>query len=535
MSDALTTAQKIQAGVYDLDIIADVLVIGGSLSGIWSALKARELGATVVLVEKGSTGRAGVIAAAGGGGGYIIPGNEEQRAGMLAERHREAFGLDDQAFLEKVYHQSFRCFDRIQEWGYQFKRFGGFNIDTMVFLRRRLKKVGVQLLDHSPALELLRDADGNIAGAAGVQRQLKKTYRVKAGAVILATGGTAFFSGAAGTNGNAGDGYLMAAEAGASLIGMEFNSSYALAPANSTLTKGGMYFQGHSFNEEGERLDPEIPAWFSIPNVVDTILRGGTPYFVLDKIPEEKWDGAYQQTPNFYHYFQRQNINPFNFLWPVTVVMEGSVRGSGGLAINDDCSTNIPGLYAVGDVADKSRLVGAFLAEAGPCLAWCVASGEWAGEKAAAFAKQFAAQAERDVIALGQAGLRPHQTVTEPVNPREVIKQVQDEILPLEKNFYRREAVMQDSVNLLDNLWNESRERLVGKDARSTLKAREAAFLAATGRWIYRAALARKESRGLHRHADYPALDPNQCHHLRVSGLDEICVEPTTVPHPLPV
>ncbi len=74
MSDALTTAQKIQAGVYDLDITADVLVIGGSLSGIWTALKARELGATVVLVEKGSTGSAGVIAAAGGG--YIIPGNE---------------------------------------------------------------------------------------------------------------------------------------------------------------------------------------------------------------------------------------------------------------------------------------------------------------------------------------------------------------------------------------------------------------------------------------------------------------------------
>lgn len=535
MSDALTTAQKVQEGLYDLDITADVLVIGGSLSGIWSAIKARELGAKVVLVEKGSTGSAGVIAAAGGGGGYIIPGDEEHRAGMLGERHKEAFGLDDQTFLEKVYHQSFRCFERIQEWGYYSRRFGAFNIDTMAFLRRRLKKVGVQLLDHSPALELLRDAEGNIAGAAGVQRQLEKTYRVKAGAVILATGGTAFFSGAAGTNGNAGDGYLMAAEAGATLIGMEFNSSYALAPANSTLTKGGMYFQGHSFNEEGVRLDPEIPAWFSIPNVVDTLLRGGTPYFVLDKVPEDKWEGAYKQTPNFYHYFQRQDVNPFNTLWPVTVVMEGSVRGSGGLAINEDCSTNIPGLYAVGDVADKSRLVGAFLAGAGPCIAWCVASGEWAGESAAGFAKQFNGKAEREFTPLGQVGLRPRNAVNEEVNPREVIKQVQDEILPLEKNFYRREAVMQESVKVLDKVWEESRERLMGKDARSTLKAREAAFLAATGRWIYRAALERKESRGLHRHADYPALNPNLSHHLRVSGLDEIRVEPTSVPQPLSV
>lgn len=518
-----TTAQRVREQHYDLDIDADVLVIGGSLSGVWAALAAAAQGARVVLAEKGTTGSAGVVAAASGGGSYIIPGDEQQRQGVLDERRKEAGGLDDPEFLERVYQQSYICFQRMAEWGYHAQRFGGFGPDSMAFLRRRLKKAGVRLLDHSPALELLRDEEGQVAGACGVQRQLERTWRVRAGAVILATGGTAFLSGAQGTNGNTGDGYVMALEAGASLIGMEFASSYALAPLNGSSTKGGMYFQGHAYDQQGQRLDPHLPAWFSIPQVADTLLSGGQPFYVLDKVDEAKRQGSFKGVPNFYHYFQRQEVNPFASLWPVTLMLEGSVRGSGGLAVNDDCSTEVPGLYAVGDLADKSRLVGAFLGGAGPCIAWCVVSGEWAGAGAAAFARRLGqAQGRRVLQPLGQVGLRPTAGGAPELRARDVIAQVQAEVCPLEKNFYRREAGMRASLQVLDRLWQHSAQGLVGEDARSVLKAREAAFLVATGRWIYSAAIERRESRGLHRHADYPQTDPAQCHHLRVRGLERI-------------
>jgi succinate dehydrogenase/fumarate reductase flavoprotein subunit len=44
----------------------------------------------------------------------------------------------------------------------------------------------------------------------------------------------------------------------------------------------------------------------------------------------------------------------------------------------------------------------------------------------------------------------------------------------------------------------------------------------ATSRWMYRSALARTESRGMHKREDHPRLDDAQHHHLVSSGLDEI-------------
>ncbi|MEI2397708.1 pyridine nucleotide-disulfide oxidoreductase, partial [Paenibacillus phytohabitans] len=63
------------------------------------------------------------------------------------------------------------------------------------------------------------------------------------------------------------------------------------------------------------------------------------------------------------------------------------------------------------------------------------------------------------------------------------------------------------------------------------VQSREAAAMLNVGRWIYTAALARKESRGLQRLAEYPALDPRQTHRLILSGIDTIGIRTESVPH----
>jgi succinate dehydrogenase/fumarate reductase flavoprotein subunit len=127
---------------------------------------------------------------------------------------------------------------------------------------------------------------------------------------------------------------------------------------------------------------------------------------------------------------------------------------------------------------------------------------------------------------LGQAGLRP-QGAKRDVAAGDILKAVQDEILPLEKNVFRHGATMTASMTQLDAAWGRASGALAGSgDARSAVQAREAAGMAAASRWIYTAALAREETRGLHRRRDYPDTKPELRRNLLVRGLSDITVTP---------
>jgi succinate dehydrogenase/fumarate reductase flavoprotein subunit len=103
--------------------------------------------------------------------------------------------------------------------------------------RTRVQRLGIRILDHTPALELLVDTDRVVAGARVLDRPSGQELRIAAGAVVLAAGGCAFQSKTLGCDVNTGDGALLAVEAGAELSGMEFSSVYAIAPAGTSLTR----------------------------------------------------------------------------------------------------------------------------------------------------------------------------------------------------------------------------------------------------------------------------------------------------------
>ncbi|MCT8003158.1 FAD-binding protein [Sphingomonas sanguinis] len=513
---------------------ADVLVIGGSLAGAWAALTARKAGAEVVIVDKGWIGTAGIVAAATGGGYFLLPDDPEQRARTIRIRHDQADGLDDLAFCEKVYEQSYRCYRALEDWGFRFDRMGGFRgPDSMLFLRRLLRKAGVHILDHSPALELLADATGAIAGAAGVPRKTGVSWRVRAAAVILATGGNAFRSGAMGTGGSTGDGYLFAAEAGASAVGMEFSGHYAFVAEGSSCTKGGMYhLYGQIFDEDGVKLDPQ-PGWAAVPAAGQAMLAGKRVYAQID-VPAGSEPSVRGMMPNFFAYFERNGVEALNARWPVGLLYEGTVRAAGGLEVDDEGATGVHGLFAVGDVADKTRLTGAQMSGAGAAIAWCVASGQWAGAGAARFARELgSAHAARPAQGIGGVGVRATKNWNghEALLPSQVEQVVRDEILPLEKTLYRSGKAITASLAALDPLWSDAARCLArGTSGRDAMRAREAAAMTLTARWIYRSADQRKETRGLHRRSDYPQTDPAQRRNLRVSGLEKVMVQPRVSP-----
>lgn len=509
----------------DTDIEADVLVIGGSLSGAWAALSAAAAGAEVVIVDKGWIGTAGIVAAATGGGYFLLPDDPEQRHKTIRIRHDQADGLDDLGFCERVYEQSYKSYLKLAEWGFRAGRMGAFRgPDSMVFLRRQLQKIGVRILDHSPALELL-SSDGVIAGAAGIHRKTGKSWSVRSGAVVLATGGNAFRSGAIGTGGSTGDGYLFAAEAGVGSVGMEFSGHYAFVAENSSCTKGGMYhLYGQIFDEDGVKLDPE-PGWAAVPAAGRAMMAGKQVFAQIDIEPRFE-ASARRMMPNFLAYFERNEIEPFNNRWRVGLVLEGTVRAAGGLEVDESCATSAPGLFAVGDLTDKTKLTGAQMSGAGAAIAWCVTSGEWAGAAAARFARDIGhAHAGRRASPLGMAGIRPSHSAGGFTGQPMLETAIRDEVLPLEKNLYRDDATLVTSLGSLDETWSAIRGELTGS-GRDAMRARETAALGLTARWMYRAARGRTETRGLHRRTDHPNLDPTQQRNLRVGGVDSVEIVP---------
>lgn len=515
---------SVSASGGDLSLSADVLVVGGSLAGAWAALSAAEAGARVILAEKGWVGTAGVVASATCGGYYLLPQDAEQRKRMIFFRHADADDLDDPRFIEGVYDDSYRACLKIEEWGFRMQPFGRFRgPDSMAFLRSRLKQAGVRVLDHSPALELLRGENGHVMGARGIHRRTGAGWEVRSHAVILATGGTAFRSGAMGTHGLTGDGYLIAAEAGAELSGMEYSGHYALAPMGSSCTKGGMYFLGHVTDETGQQLGTR-PSWGAVPFVARELMENRPVFAMLDRAPAPDWERHRIGSPNFYEYFSRRHINPFTERWPVELLYEGTVRATGGLVVDDECQTTVPGLYAVGDVTDRTRLTGGQLSGAGAAIAWCVASGSRAGRAAAH--RRHGHALDGCVVGLGRTGLTGTEPKTRVLAHDRVLRGVQSEILPLEKNFIRTEATLARSIVALDRLWHAAAASDPVEDTpRDILKFRESTAMLLAARYILQAARARRETRGMHRRADYPDIDPAQRHRLIVSGTHAVNVE----------
>ncbi|MBD1843450.1 FAD-binding protein [Cyanobacteria bacterium FACHB-63] len=516
-----------------LQLETDVLVIGGGLSGTWVAWGAAAQGAKVILVDKGYCGTSGSSAPAGNGVWYVPPDPELREKAMAS---REALGgyLADRQWMQRVLDQTFENINLVAEWGYPFpidengnsQRQSIQGPEYMRLMRKQIRRAGVEILDHSPALELLIDSEGRVAGATGVQRQTGEHWIIKAGAVVIATGGCAFLSKALGCNVLTGDGYLMAAEAGAELSGMEFSNAYGLAPAFSSVTKGGFYSWANFYYEDGTPI--EGAGSHRGRGIIAKTLIQQPVYARLDQegITEEVKAWMRRAQPNFFLPFNRLGINPFTDLFPITLRLEGTVRGTGGLRIVDTtCATSVPGLYASGDAATRELVCGGFTGGGSHNAAWAISSGRWAGEAAAVYARSLGDRIhQRSTRGLGEAGLRGEG---QQISPDDVIAATQAEVFPYDRNFFRTGTVLSDSLDRLDSLWKEIRNSV--PQASNLLRSREAASMVATARWMYNSGLARTESRGMHKRSDYLETDPNQQHYLISSGLDQVWVKPAGV------
>jgi succinate dehydrogenase/fumarate reductase flavoprotein subunit len=525
MTIKIGRAERVPAPSGSVEYDADVLVLGGGPAGTWAAVSAAERGARVVLADKGFCGTSGATAAAGTGVWYVDP-DPALREAAMAGREKMGGYLQDRRWTARVLDRTYRESNRLAEWGYPYpaddlgkpQRNSLQGPEYMRLMRKRTKQAGVTILDQSPALELLVDEDGAVAGASGLRRQKHDRWTVRAKAVVIATGGCAFLSKTLGSNVLTGDGYLMAAEAGAEFSSMEFSNPYAISPAFGSVTKTLFYGWG-TFTYEDGSVVPGAASKGGRSAIARALLQGPV-YARLDKADDDVQRNMRASQPNFFLPFDRTGIDPFKDRFPVTLRLEGTVRGTGGLRILDDsCATSVPGLYAAGDTATRELICGGFTGGGSHNAAWAMSSGSWAGQGAAEYAGHLRSVARRKLTSAGTVAFRSRPRRA--FDPAAATQAVQAEVFPYELNYFREASRLDGALTRLDAAWQEISEAdAANRD--DILRAREGAAMLATARWMYRSALARQESRGMHRRDDFPDQDDRQRHYLTTGGLDEV-------------
>ena len=535
-------------GSETLELDTDVLVIGGGPAAVWAALTARADGARVLLVDKGFCGSSGVAAAATAGHWWVPPHKRDE---AISERDATGGNLSERSWMERVLEETWRRWPEVGgTHGYPGGAFlgirspareGAMLLQGPIYLRemrRRVAHSGVRILDHSPALELLVDADGAVCGAAGVQRQKDRPWRAAAGAVILATGGCCWRSGALGSNVDTGDGYLMAAEVGASLSGMEFSNYYGIVPVGGSMDKNGFYGAATFTDADGNVLASGFTTTAGVGGARTWLLEAalhGPVYAIFDLAPPEARPNMRAQMPNFFMAFDRHGIDPFTEAFEIEYILEGTTRGTGGLRVVDDtCWTGIEGLWAAGDAVSREAIVGASSGAGAPNAAFTIGSGTWSGRAAAAHARSVHSElSPARSLPAGRVGLRPTGSSLPGGAWREFSKATQDEILPPAKNGFRSDGQLSRSLSNLDDLWAVAADGLRGSVGREQVWARETASMIASARWAYAAASRRTESRGMHRRRDFPEPDPGLRQRLVVSGTDRIAVDIVPIADPV--
>lgn len=204
-----------QSPVYQKEISlnasikADVLIIGGGGAGAAAALVAKESGADVVIATKLRFGDSNTVMAEGGM--QAAAGKEDSPIIHFKDTMRGGQFKNDPLLLKTLVEEGPEAaqwllnlgvsFDRDEEGNLKLKSGGGTSrsrlltckdytgLELMRTLKDAVLNEGIQILEFSPAVELLSDSQGVCTGAILKNLDTQQWITVQAKTVILTTGG----------------------------------------------------------------------------------------------------------------------------------------------------------------------------------------------------------------------------------------------------------------------------------------------------------------------------------------------------------
>ena len=495
------------------EITVDVLVAGGGVGGLMAAYSAQQCGANVMLLgaSAGASNRISVMNTAleyderdtppalfddmFKAGGYL--NNSNLLANVTSRVGPETTQL---ASLGVPFVRQDGRFARRQAAGSSFPRgvytLGMVGVDISQQLRSAMLSAprAVNILDGAIVVDLYTN-DGAVSGALVYDSKKMRWLGVRAGAVVLATGGAGqLFSRTTNPRGSAGTGYALALEAGCELVDMEFVSFEPFitwAPGTkghdlpTTVLKEGAKVR-NGLGEEFIDASASPAKDVICRAMVNEVREGrGTPSGAVYYDLRGMEPSAIERYPQIQQALKalrnKSGDRPLEL-----EVMPAQHYLMGGIKIDQYGAAKVAGLFAVGEVAGGThgahRLAGAGGTEV-------VALGAIVGEQSASFAKQ-----RRDRPELPVAQPRP-QLLGANLSPR--AKGLLDQIRVAMDGcgILRNASELSQAVKALTDILDESR---ADADLAYVARAALVALVVATGSWR------RQESRGDHFREDFP-------------------------------
>lgn len=182
-------------------------------------------------------------------------------------------------------------------------------------------------------------------------------------------------------------------------------------------------------------------------------------------------------------------------------------KSEGLVPINDQCESNIPGLYAAGD-ALGSYMAGAIYTQIGSSLAGSAVQGAVAGEAAARYSQGLSVP----VISEGKLD-QVEEEMLAPLNreagfgPAWVTRTLQGIMIPNFVLYIKKESMLKAALAYVEELRDHHMPMLRAADLHELRLAHETANMIISAEMKLKASLMRKESRCSHYRLDYPEID----------------------------